>query len=57
MWFTFRYTYGKPVKGKVEVSVCYTESRRHHFYYYRQNQQNRPCAKRILDVRFYAYLS
>ena len=45
-----KYTYGKPVKGKVEVSVCYTESRRHYFYYYRQNQQNRPCAKRILDI-------
>lgn len=45
----FRYTYGKPVQGQMEVKVCYNSP-----YGYgwrgRGSQFKRPCTERLLEV-------
>lgn len=45
----FRYTYGKPVKGQLQVKVCYNSP---YGYGWRRRgpQFIRPCTERLLEV-------
>ncbi|CAC5364883.1 LRP1 [Mytilus coruscus] len=45
-----KYTYGKPVKGKVELSVCFQDTSPYFYYYRSRDNSERPCANRIMDI-------
>ncbi|XP_052100569.1 alpha-2-macroglobulin-like isoform X3 [Mytilus californianus] len=45
-----KYTYGKPVKGKVEISVCFQDTSPYFYYYRSRDNSERPCANRIMDI-------
>ncbi|XP_071167643.1 alpha-2-macroglobulin-like isoform X4 [Mytilus edulis] len=45
-----KYTYGKPVKGKVELSVCFQDTSPYFYYYRSRDNSERPCATRIMDI-------